>query len=159
MSNFHFKTSHDFFKDTSDLVLFLRKALRPMFIKHECDFAYLVGSWARGRALPWSDVDVFVSIPRTRSLSQKERLSLLLSLNAEAEKLANFTDLDVRVLELLPLHVQMNALRDGIVLFEANDYSRFAYLEHLIKVHNDHVIWYRKLLRERLKLLKGKKAT
>ncbi len=147
LNKIRFRTSHDVFKEIGDLVRFLKETLNPMFVKHECDFAYLVGSWTRGSVLPWSDMDVFVSIPRILSLTKEAQLSVLLSLNAEAEMLTRLTNVDVRVLELLPLHVKMDAIRDEIVLFEANDHSRSAFLEHLMKHYNDHGIWYRRLLK------------
>lgn len=44
---------------------FLR-ALRPLLQAHRATAAYLVGSWARGEADAWSDVDVIIVAPSTR---------------------------------------------------------------------------------------------
>ncbi len=44
----------------------LLKALRPLLREHGAKAAYLVGSWARGEADAWSDVDVVIVAPSPR---------------------------------------------------------------------------------------------
>jgi predicted nucleotidyltransferase len=40
--------------------------LRPLLRRHGARAAYVVGSWARGEADAWSDVDVLIVAPNTR---------------------------------------------------------------------------------------------
>ena len=41
-------------------------ALRPLLRQHHAKAAYVVGSWARGEADAWSDVDVVIVAPSVR---------------------------------------------------------------------------------------------
>lgn len=42
------------------------EALRPLLRRHHARAAYIVGSWARGEADAWSDVDVLIVAPSSR---------------------------------------------------------------------------------------------
>jgi predicted nucleotidyltransferase len=44
----------------------LLEALRPLLRQHGAEAAYIVGSWARGEADSWSDVDVVIVAPSVR---------------------------------------------------------------------------------------------
>jgi predicted nucleotidyltransferase len=48
-------------------------ALRPLLREHRAKAAYLVGSWARGEADAWSDVDVVIVAPSTRPVVERFR--------------------------------------------------------------------------------------
>lgn len=49
-----------------DLLEPLLNALRPLLSEHGAKAAYVVGSWARGEADDWSDVDVVIVAPSNR---------------------------------------------------------------------------------------------
>lgn len=44
----------------------LLKVLRPLLREHGAKAAYAVGSWARGEADSWSDVDLLIVAPSER---------------------------------------------------------------------------------------------
>ena len=47
------------------------EALRPLLREQEAKAAYIVGSWARGEADEWSDVDVVIVAPSRRSAVER----------------------------------------------------------------------------------------
>jgi predicted nucleotidyltransferase len=59
----------------------LLDALRPLLRQQHAKAAYLVGSWARGEADAWSDVDIVIVAPSARPVVErfKDYLSAILA--------------------------------------------------------------------------------
>ena len=49
----------------------LLNALRPLLRQQRAKVAYIIGSWARGEADEWSDVDVVIVAPSTRPVVER----------------------------------------------------------------------------------------
>ncbi len=126
----------------------LKKSLAELFKSASVEFAYLGGSWARNCNAWWSDIDIFVSIPSFKKISPKEQLNLLATLNQEATDLTGYENVEISILETMPLHVQFNVISDGIVIFEKNTDERKQFLEKLLPRYYDHIIWYKSLINQ-----------
>ena len=125
---------------------FLVQKLKYLFEEYDVDFAYLGGSWAKGIHNWWSDIDIFISVPRFLQLSSKTQLEFLTRLHVKATDLTNFEEIEVLVLETLPLHIQFNAIAYGILIYEKDPEVNSAFIEKLLPLYYDHMIWYRNLL-------------
>ncbi|MFQ6125928.1 MAG: nucleotidyltransferase domain-containing protein [Candidatus Heimdallarchaeota archaeon] len=137
-----------------DLVVALKSKLTPIFEKYNCQFVYLAGSWATGQVTRWSDIDVFVSIPRIHTIDDQTTFDMLVSLNTEAEQVTGISTLEVWILETLPIHVQFQVIAEGIVLYEKSEKTRLDYKERIMKLYYDHIIWYENMLNLSLKQTK-----
>ena len=125
---------------------FLIQKLKDLFEENKVDFAYLGGSWVNEKHHWWSDIDIFISVPTFLQLSSKSQLDLLTQIHVKATDLTNYEEIEISVLEALPLHVQFNAFAKGIILYEKNLEVRSHFIENLLPRYYDHMIWYKNLV-------------
>ncbi len=126
----------------------LSQKLSGLFKEKQVDFAYLGGSWAKNQNFWWSDIDIFVSIPDFLNLPSKAQLHLLTELHIRATELTEFEEIEINVLESVPLHVQFNVISDSIVLYERDNKVRSKFIEKLLPRYYDHMIWYKNMLNQ-----------
>lgn len=117
-------------------------------IKHETDriskryqfkCVYLAGSVAREEHHKWSDIDIFVSFPEFLEMTSEEKYQILGEINILfSEKLDNVT---VKVLETLPIIIQFNIIRDGVVLDERDPEYRDKFVEDTMRMYYDFKIF------------------
>ena len=110
------------------------------------DFAYLGGSWVNDTHQWWSDIDIFISVPTFLQLPPKIQLEFLTQLHVKATDLTKYEEIEISILETLPLHVQFNAFANGILLYERNPERSSLFLEKLLPLYYDHMIWYKNLI-------------
>ena len=127
---------------------FLIKKLRPIFEEYKMDFVYLGGSWVNDENHWWSDIDIFISFPTFLQLSSKNQLELLTQLNVKITDLTNYEEIEISILEKLPLTVQFNAFAKGILIYEKNSKVCSHFLEKMLPIYYDHMIWYKKLIEQ-----------
>lgn len=132
----------------SKLVETLKNKLSPLFNDYKVSFAYFSGSWVRGQQSALSDLDIFVSLPSHNTLSPKELLILLSDFSRKAGEVTKQDNLEITILERVPLHVQFQAIKDGILLYEESKDIRTNFLENLLKYYYDHKIWYNNFLNQ-----------
>ncbi len=126
--------------------------LGPIFEKSKCTFAYLVGSYATGTSGWWSDVDIFVHVLGVDSLPDDEKIKLMLGLATSIELQAGIKNVDVRLIDMLPVHVQFHAIATGVLIYENdNGVERRDYIERLLHEYYEYHEWYEKIIDERLK--------
>lgn len=130
-------------QEMGDLLL---QKLKHLFEENKIDFAYLGGSWAKNKQNWWSDIDIFISIPNFLQLTPKIQLDILTQLHVKATELTKFEEFEVIVLETIPLHVQFNAITNGILIYEKNPEVSSYFIEKLLPLYYDHMIWYKRLL-------------
>jgi predicted nucleotidyltransferase len=130
-------------KEMADLLL---HHLKNLFEENKVDFAYLGGSWAKNKQNWWSDIDIFISIPNFLQLTSKIQLDFLTQFHVKATDLTKFEEFEILVLETLPLHVQFNAITNGILIFEKNPEVSSYFIEKLLPLYYDHMIWYKRLI-------------
>ena len=126
----------------------LHEKLKHLFEENKVDFAYLGGSWIKNKQNWWSDIDIFISIPNFLQLTPKIQLRILTQLHVKATKLTKFEEFEIIVLETLPLHVQFNAITNGILIYEKNPEVSSYFIEKLLPLYYDHIIWYKILLEQ-----------
>ena len=73
-----------------------------------------------------------------------------------ATDLTKFEELEISILEILPLHVQFNAIQNGILLFETNPEITSSFIEKLLPLYYDHKIWYEALIAQSKYVSKSK---
>jgi predicted nucleotidyltransferase len=115
------------------LVETLRNKLSPLFKDYKVSFAYFSGSWVRGQQSVLSDIDIFVSLPSFNTISPKETVILLSDFSRKASVATKQDNLEITILERVPLHVQFQAIKDGILLYEEYKEVRLNFLENLLK--------------------------
>ena len=135
-------------KTSQEMALFLKRKLKTIFEEYEVNFSYLGGSWVNNVNNWWSDIDIFISVPGFLQLSSKSQLNFLTQLHVKATDLTNYEEIEISILETLPLHIQFRVISNGILLYEkiADIHSRF--IEKLLPLYYDHMIWYNKLLNQ-----------
>ncbi len=131
-----------------EMAKFLVQKLKCLFEENDIDFAYLGGSWATDKHNWWSDIDIFISVPSFLQLSSKTQLNFLTHLHVKATDLTKFEEFEILILETLPLHVQFNAITDGILIYEKNPEVCSFFMEKILPLYYDHMIWYKRLLNQ-----------
>jgi predicted nucleotidyltransferase len=149
--------SRNRFEITPDqMARFLSKNLKVLFKEYKIDFVYLGGSWARNQNQWWSDLDIFISMPSFSSLSPQEQLTLLTKLHLKITELIRIEEVDISVIETLPLHVKFQVIAEGILIYENPTGKRAEFVEKLLPYYYDHMIWFKRLLKESKYITKEK---
>lgn len=130
----------------SKLVESLKNNLSPLFKDYNVSFAYFSGSWVRGQQGALSDIDIIVSFPSLDTLSPKEIVILFSDFSRKASEVTKQDNLEITILERTPLHVQFQAIKDGILLYEETKDVRINFIENLLKYYYDHKIWFQNYL-------------
>ena len=129
-----------------EMAKIISQKLKRLFEENDVDFAFLGGSWAKDKQNWWSDIDVFVSIPNFPEFSSGTQLDFITHLHVKATDLTNFEEIEISILETLPLHVQFNVVVNGILLYEKNPEITSLFIEKMLPLYYDHIIWYKNLL-------------
>ena len=129
-----------------EMAKIISQKLKRLFEENDVDFAFLGGSWAKDKQNWWSDIDVFVSIPNFPEFSSGTQLDFITHLHVKATDLTNFEEIEISILETLPLHVQFNVVVNGILLYEKNPEITSLFIEKILPLYYDHIIWYKNLL-------------
>jgi len=87
----------------------LRRAVRNLKDMKKVEAVYLFGSYATGRQLPFSDIDVCV-IGRSLSVAERNKIA---SFGSEKVQISIFDE--------LPIYIKFRVLKDGRLLFCRND--------------------------------------
>jgi len=85
-------------------------------------FAYLYGSYARGEAIPQSDIDIAVFV--RKDFPDDDYLNLELNLSIELDKLGLGAETEVRVINRLPLLMRGEILTEGHLIYCRDDSTR-----------------------------------
>jgi len=122
------------------IVARMRKILPQALVTHSITAAYVSGSVAHGTATPMSDVDIALVIePLTQS--SYNQLKLELSSQADIEDAARavarpagteadavapigLPEIDVRIINNVPLTVRGRILQEGVMVYEGNHQAR-----------------------------------
>ena len=129
-----------------EMAKIISQKLKRLFEENDVDFAFLGGSWAIDKQNWWSDIDIFVSVPKFSEFSSKTQLDFITNLHVKATDLTNFEEIEISVLETLPLHIQFNVVVNGILLYEKNPEITSLFIEKMLPLYYDHIIWYKNLL-------------
>jgi uncharacterized protein len=129
----------------SDLKNKLLNLAPALFKETPVSFAYLYGSYAKGKPHSFSDLDIGIYV---EGLSLKACLNLELSLSLQLDELLEHSiSAEIRVLNHLPLPVKGKILTDGQLIYSRDEkkriqfetYARLAYFDFLpaIKQYQD----------------------
>jgi len=131
-----------------ELAKFLKEKLESLFMEYDIDLAFLGGSWSTDSNSWWSDIDIFISAPNFLELSEKSQLDYSTKLSVKASKRTDLEEIEISILEKLPLHVQFSPIHDGILIYEKNSGLKAKYVEDLLPRYYDHMIWYKRVLKD-----------
>ncbi len=127
----------------------LKQKFAPVFKDEGCDFVLLGGSLAAGTAGWWSDIDVFMHFPLVEGDDIKA--NRLMRLAPVLMSLARTDRVDLHDIDTVPVHVQYNVVRGGIVLFEVDDgTARADFVEKMLRQYYEIGPWYESIINERL---------
>ncbi|KYH31614.1 type VII toxin-antitoxin system MntA family adenylyltransferase antitoxin [Neomoorella mulderi] len=119
-----------------DTLLSLAERLREALIKREeIKFAYLFGSYARGKAHKLSDVDVAIYLDEKRippSGPYGYRSDLLITMRQQLRQ-----PLDLVILNEAPLVLRFRVIRDGKILFCRDSRARIRFHEKTLCAYLD----------------------
>ena len=112
-----------------ELLIVLRKALKELLADTPVMLAYLYGSTAEGRTTPFSDIDVGLLLDASafEKMQPYDCLMLETDLTQKLEGRLKVFDLDVRVVNSAPLMLQGRMLKDGCLLYSADENYRVGY--------------------------------
>jgi predicted nucleotidyltransferase len=103
----------------------LKARLAAIFEGRKVVFAYLFGSQAKGNVGPLSDIDIAVCFDET--IPSAEHFDLRLEVLGELTDLLQTDDVDLVVLNEAPPLLAHRILRDGRLLFSADERSRLRF--------------------------------
>lgn len=126
----------------------LKDCAKGILSSHPIEFAYLFGSVATGREAWWSDIDFVVSWPAFTTMTPKEQYESLGKLALELEETTGSQDIDLKVWQMVPIRMQFQILRDGILLADQNPEARHKAKEEVLLKYPDHMIWFNHYLAE-----------
>ncbi len=96
---------------------------------------YLFGSQARGKTTPLSDVDIAVLLEDTPDADTC--FSLRLEIIGGLMRILQFNDVDVIILNQVPLVLQYQAIRDGVLLFRRDHRLAVEYRCRVLNLYFD----------------------
>lgn len=113
-----------------DVVGRLRSVAPAILAPRHVSVAYVFGSHARGQAGPLSDVDVALLAP---AVAPQDRLDLRLRVGALLSAVDHLPEVDVVVLDEVPLSLAGEVVRDGIVVFSQDEDLRSEYESRIFR--------------------------
>lgn len=123
----------------SEIVEVLKHETDQISKRYQFKFVYLAGSVAREEHNKWSDIDIFVSFPKFLEMTTEEKYQVLGEINVLfSEKLDKVA---VKVLETLPIIIQFNIIKDGMVLYESDPEYRDKFVEDTMRLYYDFKIF------------------
>lgn len=115
----------------------IRDAISEICATLPIRLAYLHGSYARGRADSDSDLDIALLAERSATPDARQKLRLDLQVAILREIGVVCPDLDVIILQDVPVLLQFNAVRKGILLYEKEPGDHVAYALRTEQAYDD----------------------
>jgi predicted nucleotidyltransferase len=103
----------------------LKARLAAIFQGRKVAFAYLFGSQAKGEVGPLSDIDIAVGFDE--SVASDQRFDLRLEVLGELTDLFKSDDIDLVVLNDAPPLLAHRVLKEGLLLFSADEKARLEF--------------------------------
>ncbi len=129
-----------------DLVESVENSLKDIFKLFNCDFAYLTGSYARNEQFRWSDIDIVISNPSYQEFPTNDKLDYWLKVTTSISEALNVENIDLKIMETLPLHVQFSMIKDAKLIYQLTEEKTTDFIENLLNVYFDYAIWYENYL-------------
>lgn len=132
------KTSQQF---TRDEIVEKLQLINSWLEGIKIDFIVLGGSVAKNTNQWWSDIDLFISLPNFNTLSASDFMKLYEKANYEILKHSKLENIEITVIQTLPIRVKFDVIKHGILLHENVEgiYSKFKY--DTMKEYYDYKIW------------------
>ena len=109
----------------------IKKNVKKIFEDQAVHSVILFGSHAIGEGTKRSDIDICIVAPKLRE-SRKEAFKKLLELGAKLPQ-----RYDLHIFELLPLHMKIEVIRKGIILWTRNKLDLHEYFYLYRKIWRD----------------------
>jgi len=123
---------------TQELTPLIGKLKERLEKEEDVIFAYIIGSYAKGKAGPMSDIDIAVYLDRKK----EEIFDRKISLNILITEILKTDEVDLVILnEASPLFVH-HSLKNGKLLFSKDEKKRIAFLVKNLKEYFDMQYYY-----------------
>lgn len=106
------------------------------------DIIYLFGSYAQGFTHPLSDIDIGIVFNKPEKYKNKKMKAYLKLYDIFTDIFPEIKEVDIVFLQFTPLSLQLDAIREGMVLYERDEETRFNYQEMVMKKHADIKYFY-----------------
>lgn len=113
-----------------------------IFKNQPVEFAYLFGSFAKGRTTSLSDIDIAVFLDE--KLSENERFELRLKLISQMIAALRTDRVDLIVLNDSPLLLAFNTIRDGVVIYSKDEHKRIKFETKIMSRYFDQQYYYKR---------------
>ena len=122
----------------------LPKAIDYLQARSDIQFAYLFGSYGRGRPLPLSDIDIAIYLKETGGLQEK-RLEILGALT----DLLQTDEIDLVILNAAPVTLRMKILESKRVVVDHDPFARHRYESLTMREYFDFSLTEKAILERR----------
>ena len=122
----------------------LPKAIDYLHSRSDIQFAYLFGSFGRGKPLPLSDIDIAIYLKETEGLREK-RLGILGAL----VDLLQTDEIDLVILNIAPVTLRMKILESKRVVADHEPFARHQYESLTMREYFDFSLTEKAILERR----------
>jgi uncharacterized protein len=127
-----------------DILSYLPEAYEYLQSRSDLQFAYLFGSFAKGKITPLSDVDIAVY------LSDKKKFLLRkIEILGELTNILKTDEIDLVLLNTAPLILKMKILENKKVISDKNPFLRYRFESLVMREYFDFSIIERSILERR----------
>jgi uncharacterized protein len=127
-----------------DILSYLPGAYEYLQSRSDLQFAYLFGSFAKGKITPLSDVDIAVYL-----LGKKKLLLRKIEILGELTNILKTDEIDLVLLNTAPLTLKMKILENKKVIADKNPFLRYRFESLVMREYFDFSIFEGAILERR----------
>lgn len=127
----------------------LPQAIDYLHKNDDVEFAYLFGSFGKGKCFPLSDIDIAIYLKNFEDLNKEYLIEKRLEILGELINLLQTDEIDLVILNNAPLTLRMKILETRRVIVDKNPFFRHRYESLTMREYFDFYIKESNILRGR----------
>lgn len=135
---------------THDLKKIFPSLAKQLTKEEDILFAYISGSYGRGKEGPLSDIDIAVYLAE----NTEEYFARKIALNNLITEVLKTDEVDIIILNEVNQEIAFNLIRDGTLLFSKDEAKRIAFEVKIMRGYQDFGYYREKLIKEYVKRIK-----